>query len=189
MADNRNTIVLVGRGMRKSKFAAGAITPGDLIMVDANLKYARHNVAGAITCPIFAVENEVFGNDITVDYASTDECLGEACMSGMEVYATLAANAPAITKGDLLESAGDGTLRKVTSQPADLTIAAGTPAAGTVDVGSSFSQTTLNNNFATIATQLNLLTPQGVGNPIARAMESVDNSSNAAKVHIKCEIV
>jgi hypothetical protein len=37
----------------------------------------------------------------------------------------------------------------------DLTIATGTPAAGTVDVGASFNQGTLNNVIATLATIIN----------------------------------
>lgn len=40
---------------------------------------------------------------------------------------------------------------------APLTSAAGTAAAGTVDVGSSFSQSTLNNNFATLVAAINAL--------------------------------
>lgn len=38
---------------------------------------------------------------------------------------------------------------------ADTTSAAGTPAAGTTDVGGAFNQTTLNNNFATLVAELN----------------------------------
>jgi len=40
------------------------------------------------------------------------------------------------------------------AQP-DVTSAVGTPAAGTVDVGAAFAQATLNNNFATLVTELN----------------------------------
>lgn len=43
----------------------------------------------------------------------------------------------------------------VSAAQADVTTAAGTPAAGTVDVGASFAQGTLNNNFATIVTEIN----------------------------------
>lgn len=38
-----------------------------------------------------------------------------------------------------------------------LTSAAGTAGAGTVDVGSSFDQTKLNNNFATLVTRINAI--------------------------------
>jgi len=47
-----------------------------------------------------------------------------------------------------------GTVKKGATVAA-LTIAVGTPAAGTVDVTGSFSQSVLNNNFATVATQIN----------------------------------
>lgn len=40
---------------------------------------------------------------------------------------------------------------------AALTIAVGTPAAGTVDVTATPTQTTINNNFATVATQINTI--------------------------------
>lgn len=51
-------------------------------------------------------------------------------------------------------SSTPGTVKKA-STVAALTIGTGTPAAGTVDVGASFTQATLNNNFATVATQIN----------------------------------
>lgn len=40
---------------------------------------------------------------------------------------------------------------------ADITIAIGTPAAGTVDVTGTPTQATINNNFATVATEINKL--------------------------------
>lgn len=43
----------------------------------------------------------------------------------------------------------------VAAANADTTITVGTPAAALVDVGATFDQTTLNNNFATVGTELN----------------------------------
>lgn len=40
----------------------------------------------------------------------------------------------------------------------DLTSAVGTPAAGTVDVTSTPTQSTINNNFATLVQRINVLT-------------------------------
>jgi hypothetical protein len=40
----------------------------------------------------------------------------------------------------------------------DLTSAVGTPAAGTVDVTATPTQTTINNNFATLVQRINILT-------------------------------
>ncbi|MET9086159.1 hypothetical protein ABZX77_30510 [Streptomyces sp. NPDC004237] len=51
----------------------------------------------------------------------------------------------------------DGALA-VRAALADLTIAVGTPAAGTVDVTATPTQSTINNNFATVAQRLNQLT-------------------------------
>lgn len=43
----------------------------------------------------------------------------------------------------------------VAAANADTTITVGTPAAALVDVGATFDQTKLNNNFATVGTELN----------------------------------
>jgi hypothetical protein len=43
----------------------------------------------------------------------------------------------------------------VAAAQADLTSAAGTPAAGTVDVTGTPTQATINNNFATLVTEIN----------------------------------
>ncbi|QTD96977.1 hypothetical protein [Streptomyces cyanogenus] len=51
----------------------------------------------------------------------------------------------------------DGALA-VRASLADLTSAAGTPAAGTVDVTSTPTQSTINNNFATLVQRINALT-------------------------------
>ncbi|MGV4984520.1 hypothetical protein ACVB8X_13950 [Streptomyces sp. NRAIS4] len=46
----------------------------------------------------------------------------------------------------------------VRSALADLTSAAGTPGTGTVDVTSTPTQATINNNFATVVARLNAIT-------------------------------
>jgi hypothetical protein len=51
----------------------------------------------------------------------------------------------------------DGALA-VRSALTDLTSAVGTPAGGTVDVTATPTQSTINNNFATLVTRLNALT-------------------------------
>jgi len=111
----RKTIVLKGHqfGIRVERKAAAAITPGDLIQYTSTDLFQRAGVAAVAYPPIFAVENEVFGKGIEVDYGVNDQVLAEACHSGMEVYACLAAAAVAIVVGDFLTPAADGTLRKV----------------------------------------------------------------------------
>ncbi|MGW0579629.1 hypothetical protein ACWD25_27520 [Streptomyces sp. NPDC002920] len=51
----------------------------------------------------------------------------------------------------------DGALA-VRAALTDLTSAVGTPAAGTVDVTATPTQTTINNNFATLVQRINALT-------------------------------
>lgn len=207
MPTARATIVIVGRGFRKEAVAAAAITPGDLVEFTSALKYQRHSVAGGKAVKTFAVENELFGKGIATAYAANDRVLVESCHAGMEIYATLAANAAAIVAGDLLESAGDGTLRKVAAatNPADLTdnttgTADGTLAALPNPTDSPATADALRddivanllppirNNFADLTAQLNTLTP-GYGGAIAVAKEAYDNSAVAAKARILVELL
>ncbi len=113
------TIVLKGRGIREEGVAADTITPGDLIERTANPdEVQRHSTAAANAAKMVAVENEVVGNGIDVDYAAGDNVLFENVQSGQVVFGLVAAGASAITRGDYLESAGDGTLRLVSSNTA-----------------------------------------------------------------------
>lgn len=141
----RNTIILKGRGITKEAFTAGIISPGDLVKYNGNGAYIRQSLnAGALKVPPdFALENELFGQSITVDYASGDFAKVMSCFPGMEVYGTLAANAAIIVAGDQLVSAGDGSLKKGN---------------GTTD------------------------------QPMAIALEDVDNSANATKVRIRVQV-
>ncbi len=107
-----NTIVVKGVGIRKERIANAAINPGHLVEVMSTDKLRVHASAGGVAQRAFAVENEVFGDDRTTAYAALDNVLYEVLMQGQELYAKLAASAPAIVIGDALESAGDGTLRK-----------------------------------------------------------------------------
>jgi hypothetical protein len=108
----KRTIMASGEGVRYEYEAQAAITPGDLVMVISTNKAQRHATAGQKVGALFAIENEIFGKGVDVDYAAGDRVLTEACTPGMMVNATIAAAASAIVIGDFLESAGDGTLRK-----------------------------------------------------------------------------
>ena len=112
------TIVLKGRGIRDEALAAGTITPGYLIQRDSADKVIAHNTAAGIAQKMFAVENELVGKEITVDYLSGDTTLFEHVVRGGMVNALLPANAAAIVIGDQLESAGDGTLRIIAADVA-----------------------------------------------------------------------
>ena len=109
-----NTILLKGRGIRKERISAAAITPGYLVDFNAAGLVLKHAGAGLNASAAFAVEDELNGKAITEAWASGDQVVYEIMPSGSEVYALVAAAAAAIVIGDELESAGDGTLRKLT---------------------------------------------------------------------------
>lgn len=116
------TILLKGRGYRLERVAGGTITPGHLVALNSADKLVVHATAKGKAAPIFAVESEHLNNDdgsasadIDHNYASGDFVQSEVLCAGCEVNALVAAAATAIVEGDLLESAGDGTLRKRTA--------------------------------------------------------------------------
>jgi len=111
-----NTILLKGRAqlIRKEYVGDTAINPGYLLRLAADGNVDPHTVAGARVPALYAFENELAGKEITVAYGVGDQILCMACAPGVEILAKLAANAVAIVIGDLLESAGDGTLRLAT---------------------------------------------------------------------------
>lgn len=109
-----NTIVLKGEGIRKERIATTAVNPGHLVAITSTDGIRTHNVAAGNAQRAFAVENEVFGDGIDDSYAIGDRVLYEVLCGGAEVQAKLAAAAAAVTRGDFLESAGDGTLRVLT---------------------------------------------------------------------------
>lgn len=109
-----NTIIIKGRGLRKEALAAGTITPGQLVKRDSNGKFVRHSTAGGTASRAFAVENELAGKEISVDYSSGETCYVEYVGPGAEVNAILADNQVAV-KGSLLSSDGNGNLRVVST--------------------------------------------------------------------------
>ena len=114
-----NTIVLKGSGINKERLSAAAgILPGDLLDLDTAGKVIVHAGAGLTAQKMFAIENEVVGKDIDAAYASGDNVLYSVLPPGAEVYAFVAASAVAVVIGDTMESAGDGTLRKQTTDTA-----------------------------------------------------------------------
>jgi hypothetical protein len=182
-----HTIALKGRPCRREATAGEAITPGHLIRYNSSLQFIKHNVAGGYHGRIFAAENELLGKDIDTAYASNDRCLAWMCESGCEIYALVAAAAPAITAGDILESAGDGTLRKALGLGGTLT---GTNNDALNDITfnatwSSSQANEVNANFKEIQADLNNAYPGA----IAMALESVDNSGGGTAVRIRCLVL
>lgn len=179
-----NTITLKTRGapLLKEAQAAAALSPGYLLYRTSANKFAKHATAGQKVMPLFALENEATGADLTTAYATNDTVQAAVFETGEEVYAKLAAAAPAIVVGDYLESAGDGTLRKVLG----LTDSSGGTANTTLQaIGGSYTQAEVANNFADLAAYANLTKPTAV----AIALEAVDNSGGSDEVFIRVEIL
>jgi hypothetical protein len=109
-----NTIFLKGKPIRKEGIAGEAITPGHLLAINSSGNMIKHATAGGVT-HLVAFENEIVGLDLNSAYASGDNVLYGASKDGQEVNLLVAAAAPAIVVGDLLQSAGNGTVAKVSS--------------------------------------------------------------------------
>lgn len=112
------TIVLKGAGIRKEGKAGGAITPGHLVARNSSNRIVVHPTAADTAQKAFALENELAGKGIDTAYANNDQVFFEILPPGAEVNALVAAGASAIVVGDKLESAGNGTLRKVATDSA-----------------------------------------------------------------------
>lgn len=106
------TIILKGDPIRKERAAGGTITPGDLIELMSTGAMRRHSTAAGNAQSSFALEDDLQGNEIGDDYSSGQRVQMAVFHTGMEVNARLKASEN-VAIGDLLESAGDGTLRKM----------------------------------------------------------------------------
>lgn len=109
---NSSTIVLKGDAARTriQRDAIAAITPGELLE-ELPAGFQAHGTAnGAILPPIFAVENEIAGDGIGVDYPINSAVQAWVPRRGDEVLARLADSQVAVI-GSLLVSNGDGTLK------------------------------------------------------------------------------
>ncbi len=182
-----STINVKGRPMRREAAAGGAITPGHLIKYNSSGQFVVHNVARGKCATIFAAENEVFGMDITDAYASGDRVLAWHAGPGDEILALVPANAPAIVIGDLLESNGDGTVRKALTLTGTLT---GTNNGALTDITfnatwSSAQANEINSNFEEFQEWLNVAPPGA----FAVAIQAVDNSAGGSPARIKIMIL
>lgn len=100
--------------------AAGTITPGHLVEFDSNGAVAVHSEDGGNAVPIFALEDELQGNAIGEDYSATDRVQCWIPYVGDQVLAWLSGEA--VVKGDYLQSAGDGSLKKFTTELKNATL-------------------------------------------------------------------
>ena len=110
----KNTIKLKNYVQIQEEYAAAAaITPGNLIELIAAGTVQKHAGAGKTAVACFAIEDELQGKGITDNYASGDKVQCWFPTPGDIVNATVKTGEN-IVIGDFVESAGDGTVRKVT---------------------------------------------------------------------------
>ncbi len=87
-----------------------AVVPGMLIELDADLKVKKHDSAGEELLPMFALEDELQGQNIDDAYGDDQPVQCWIPGRGDIVYAMLE-DQQNITCGNFLESAGNGYLR------------------------------------------------------------------------------
>ena len=112
------TIILKGDPIRKELKVGGAITRGHLCSRNSARNVVVHPTAGGNASAIFAIEDSLQGNEIDDAYALNDRVHLAYFSSGMEVVGILTTSQTVVI-GDLLESVGNGRLRKHTVQAAD----------------------------------------------------------------------
>lgn len=92
--------------------AAGAITPGHIVEITSAGTVQSHATAGGNVAPLMvALEDELQGKVITEAYSSGNPVQVWHPLPGDRFYGILA-DGNDVEVGDLLESNGDGTLRK-----------------------------------------------------------------------------
>lgn len=111
----KRTIVAVGEGHRREYEAAAAVRPGMVIVPNSSGLATAWATADSPNAPrIFAIENEIFGNGVSVAYATGDRVLCESLGAGDEVNAIVKGGAAAIVIGDPITVSNDGSVKKGT---------------------------------------------------------------------------
>jgi len=98
--------------------ASGVVSPGFLVErtnAAVDTVQAHSSAAGANAQVLVALEDELQGNGIDVDYASTDRIPHIRHFRAGDQFLATIDDGETITKGDFLESAGNGKLQKYTS--------------------------------------------------------------------------
>lgn len=101
-----------------------AITPGSLVEVMSSGKIKNHATAQGNAIPYFVIEDAIMGKTIDDNVAQGDLARVMVAGRGDEVYAILDTS-QTIVVGDLLASAGDGTLEEFTAIKCDSNASAG----------------------------------------------------------------
>ena len=106
-----------GQSVREELTAAAAITPGHLVEITSAGKVQKHSHSGQPASPMFAVEDELQGDEIGTDYKADKIVQFNVFRPGDQVYGLLK-DGETVSIGDFLESAGNGTLRKYSADSA-----------------------------------------------------------------------
>lgn len=101
-----------------------AITPGSLVEVMSTGKIKNHATAQGNAIPYFVIEDAIMGKTINDNVAKDDLARVMVAGRGDEVNAILNTS-QTIVVGDLLASAGDGTLEEFTAIKCDSNASAG----------------------------------------------------------------
>lgn len=111
------TIVLKGDFLLKEGNASSAITPGHLVEFGGSADLRVHSTVGGPARKAVALENDLIGKGIDDAYAANDRVRYGIMKPGSEVNMLLLTG-ESCSKGDFLESAGNGTLQ-VASTPVE----------------------------------------------------------------------
>lgn len=111
---NPKRVVLIPRGRTEEGMAGGTITPGQLIKVNSDGQLVVHATAGGYAEKAFADEDPLQARTLDDDYAADDRVNYFLAEPTAVVYSWLE-DGESVQSGDLLESAGNGDLRKRSS--------------------------------------------------------------------------
>lgn len=117
-----NTITIYSRHFKQIEaLASGSITPGYLLerTSAAADTVKAHALAGGVAQRIFAIEDELQGNDIADVYLTTTLVQARQFLPG-DIVNALINNGENISKGDKLVSAGNGRLQKADTDSATM---------------------------------------------------------------------
>ena len=101
-----------GEYRHEEMLASGIFSPGHLVKMDSNGKVLKHATEGGPAEAMFATEDALQGNTTATAYAVGDLATVILPVKGAVVNAMLKAG-DSYVRGDLLISAGDGTLKEV----------------------------------------------------------------------------
>lgn len=104
-----NQVHLIGEFRHEEELAAGTITPGMLVELESTGDVQAHSSEGGVAARAFAEVDALQGNTLDDDYSADDLVMINVEIPGSECQAFLQAGQNVVI-GDLLISAGDGTL-------------------------------------------------------------------------------